>query len=654
MSTVVIGGIGPLILTGTNPALETDGPIRTSHEPAVDDDVITLSSLNDTLADFVKRDGTTPLTADWDVGSAGNLVCDRVNARNSDGLVLLDDSGNYGLHIRDGGNVSIGKLGGSGYKFRVNNAGVGLNTYFGMYGYHPQVTGPEMHMVHSRGVTMDSFAATLNDDDLGRLKFYGVNSALDSFVTGAEISVTQKGGAGATYNAANMVLETYSNVGKNASQLVLKNDSKVGIGKVPTDNKLEVDGDIQVPFSSSIRVGGITGTGNDGLRMSAAADYGYIDLKGGGRILIRVDDVDGGTEVLGISNTEVSVKNKFEVWGDSTLGNESIDLITCIGRLLLRNPAFDPLVTPTAGTRGELIVYDDRLMLKITGTGTDNNWLELSPYAHNHDSYYSPITHDHDSDYAALTHDHDSDYAALTHNHDSSYLKIDGSTELSADWNIGTKWLGIGDDPNAPLDVAEVGALEVYFRTYVNSTFGNALKFLKSRGTTLGSNDTTLDDDVIAEMDFYGITGLGSQYCCGKIVVQQNGNATNSYVPADVMLMGAGSSGLITNQLVLSANGKVGINQAPSGSYNLDVNGSGKFSTTLGVDGKLTVNSNVDLGVDEDDAINIYGSLVIRDLGAVPTSSSTYGRRGEVGRYNDHLYLKTIDTGTNTNWILII
>lgn len=843
---------------------------------------------DDDHTQYLLANGTRALTADWDVGAAGNILCDRINARNSDGLLLMDDGGNYGIHVRDGGNVSIGKLAGTGYKFRINNSGASNNTYLGMYGYHSSATGCEIHMVRSRANTIDGMSKSLDGDVYGNIKFYGVNSADLSFVNGAEIYVTQKGAAGASYNACNMNLETYSTSGVNSNQLVLKNDGKVGIGAIPSDSKFEVNGDIRVPFSQSLRIGGITGTGNDGMRIAAVADYGYIDLKGSGGILVRVDDVDGGTEVLGIGGSLISAKVAFESLANTTLGNESTDLITCVGRLIHRTLSADPTSTATAGNLGEIAFYNDTFYGKKTGTGTDTNWFALANSVHAHTDYvnkdgtiamtadwnmgnykvgirrvptddelevhgdasivddtnshlavecYSSVESDFpsvrfkksdsntirtmqqtntlavlgkllfygcnssnaeangviieakqngvagatyvpadltietysssakntsqlvihsngnvgvkmvpDASYAldvtgdvrvsndvrvtgdvyadevecetldvngggfigddstdvfrvngrwclrevglepgvdsvpgspgeivlygnrmyakvdsgendwygfeAIGHNHDSDYADISHTH-TEYINKDGTVAFTGDWNAGSYNIGLGVTPSAKLDIADT-SLEIYERTHGNNATGIVHKFIKSRHATIGSYTETQDNDVISEHQFYGVTSLGSQANCAKIVVQQNGSSGSSYVPANMTLMGGGSSGVNSNQLVLGANGKVGINQEPSGSYNLDVNGSGKFSTTLTTDGKLTVNNNVDLGVDEDDTVNIYGSLLIRNLGAVPTSSATYGRRGEIGRYNDHLYLKITDTGTNTNWSLIV
>lgn len=619
MSTITIGGIGPLVLAGTEPVIITDGIIQTSGVPTDPNDVITLGSIESYMSGYVKADGSVPLTADWDVGAAGGIICSRIDARNLNGLLLMDDNNNYGIHVGDGGNVAVGKLAGT--------------------------------------------------------------------------------------------------------------------------NKFEVDGDIQVPFSQSLIVGGVTSLGNDGFRLTAVPDYAYIDLKGGGRVLVRVDDVNGGTEILGISNTEVSVKRNLEVWGSSTLGNESVDLITCVGRLVHRTLSSDPTSTATAGNLGEIAFHSDNVYVKTVSTGTDTNWvmlgtagtpsgvlladgtvmlsanwnagshkigigmtpvfdldvtgdirasgeIECETLDVNGGGYIGDSTTDvfivngrwclrevgmepgvdsvpgsvgeivmYENRMYAKTNTGVNDwygFDAIGHSH-AGYVNKDGSTQMTAHWNIGEYRLGLNRaSPSALLDVnGSGGSADFYFRTYANNTGGSELSFRKSRSNVVGTETVTQSGDALGTIYFNGVDSGGSVDGGAIITAVQNGSA-GTRVPTDLTIETYSSTGKNTSQLVLGANGKIGVNQTPSGFYALDVNGGGKFTTTLTTDGKLTANGNADLGTDEDDVVNIYGSLLIRNLGAVPTSTSTYGRRGEISRYNDHLYLKTVDTGTNTNWVLIV
>ena len=57
--------------------------------------------------DYVKRDGTLALTADWDIGNGIKILADHIRARDGDGLKLFDDAGK-GIFVKDGGQVGIG------------------------------------------------------------------------------------------------------------------------------------------------------------------------------------------------------------------------------------------------------------------------------------------------------------------------------------------------------------------------------------------------------------------------------------------------------------------------------------------------------------------------------------------------------------------
>ena len=58
-------------------------------------------------AGYVARDGSTPLTGDWDMGDGRKLSGDKVAARDGAGLRLEDDGGNLGVFVKDGGAVGV-------------------------------------------------------------------------------------------------------------------------------------------------------------------------------------------------------------------------------------------------------------------------------------------------------------------------------------------------------------------------------------------------------------------------------------------------------------------------------------------------------------------------------------------------------------------
>ena len=59
-------------------------------------------------AAFLRRDGSTPLSADWDAGAGRRLLAGEVRARDGGGLRLGDDGGTLGLCVEEGGQVGVG------------------------------------------------------------------------------------------------------------------------------------------------------------------------------------------------------------------------------------------------------------------------------------------------------------------------------------------------------------------------------------------------------------------------------------------------------------------------------------------------------------------------------------------------------------------
>ena len=53
--------------------------------------------------DYLARDGSTPLTADWDIGDGRKLSAATLAARDDNGLVVQDNAGNTGATFHDGG-----------------------------------------------------------------------------------------------------------------------------------------------------------------------------------------------------------------------------------------------------------------------------------------------------------------------------------------------------------------------------------------------------------------------------------------------------------------------------------------------------------------------------------------------------------------------
>lgn len=68
---------------------------------------LTLSGgITGTLAGYILSNGTIPLTADWDTGVGRRILNRIIQARDSNGLGIYEDSGNFGLNILDTGDVT--------------------------------------------------------------------------------------------------------------------------------------------------------------------------------------------------------------------------------------------------------------------------------------------------------------------------------------------------------------------------------------------------------------------------------------------------------------------------------------------------------------------------------------------------------------------
>lgn len=67
-----------------------------------------VSSSSSSLSEqYVRRDGSTTLTGNWDIGNGQHILVDKIRARDGDGLLLHDDNSN-GVFVDDGGNIHIG------------------------------------------------------------------------------------------------------------------------------------------------------------------------------------------------------------------------------------------------------------------------------------------------------------------------------------------------------------------------------------------------------------------------------------------------------------------------------------------------------------------------------------------------------------------
>lgn len=60
------------------------------------------------ITDVVLRDGSTPLTGDWDIGEDRAIQLEKLQARDGEGITVVDDGGNVAIIVLDGGKVAVG------------------------------------------------------------------------------------------------------------------------------------------------------------------------------------------------------------------------------------------------------------------------------------------------------------------------------------------------------------------------------------------------------------------------------------------------------------------------------------------------------------------------------------------------------------------
>lgn len=74
---------------------------------------------------FVKQDGTTPLTGDWDIGEDRKIKAERIDARDTEGLAVYDAGGNLVVFFAEGGWIGS-RYGSPAYNLHIaQKAGAG-------------------------------------------------------------------------------------------------------------------------------------------------------------------------------------------------------------------------------------------------------------------------------------------------------------------------------------------------------------------------------------------------------------------------------------------------------------------------------------------------------------------------------------------------
>lgn len=146
--------------------------------------------------------------------------------------------------------------------------------------------------------------------------------------------------------------------------------------------------------------------------------------------------------------------------------------------------------------------------------------------------------------------------------------------------------VGIGTTtPNYLLDIQKVGnassAPTINIVGYDDdSNSGAFLRLTKSRGTTVGTLNTTLSGDRLGNVDFLGINTNLSATQAIRIMGGQDGDAGVSFIPGKLSFYTSTGSAAATERMTIKSNGNIGIGTATPSSL-LTISGGSTTSNIL-------------------------------------------------------------------------
>ena len=179
---------------------------------------------------YVKRDGSLALTADWDIGDTRKILADEVRARDGDGLKLYDDGGN-GIFVEDGGQVGIGTNTPSRDIDIYNNVSVG---------------GVGFNINATKGIAL----CTLRANTATKLAYFEfIDNNLDKVIGSLGIDRSSNVVAGCSRN--DFFMSTRSGIGtkvhlatEDVSRLTIDSTGKIGIATSTPTALLDANSDI--------------------------------------------------------------------------------------------------------------------------------------------------------------------------------------------------------------------------------------------------------------------------------------------------------------------------------------------------------------------------------------------------------------------------
>ncbi len=167
---------------------------------------------------------------------------------------------------------------------------------------------------------------------------------------------------------------------------------------------------------------------------------------------------------------------------------------------------------------------------------------------------------------------------------------------------------------------------------YPGSSGGSYLVLGKSRGSNVGENVTTQNNDPLGLIDTLGINTSNNEAAATRIIFRQDGNAGSSFIPGRIEFYSSNGSSGATERMRIDKNGNVGIGMTEPGSR-LDIKASsGSSAGGLRITSSTNDNQVITL---QDATPGDQGQIAIRAGGSdkivLRADGNTYFNGGNVG-----------------------
>lgn len=495
---------------------------------------------------YLRTDGTRPLSGDWDIGDNRTIQTDKIRARDAAGLALYEDGG-IGIFIKDGGNVGINQI----------DPAVALDVAGDILSQSADATtitvlgkGSETPVK----LRIKAFYKYVNAD-IGQIDWMAYNS-VDSYMDFCEINAAATNVTDGAEDST-ISLRVVSNGGPLTALLAVRGDNSAGVADIYMAAKITPSSGTQI-IDGAISVTDATTISKD------------VDNANFSAIILKNTNDPLTTEV----GQSVSIDAYVRQSKDTVLSDE------LMGRILFGKTS-DFFNGPPSevdddsniqfwvdvnGTLTKVLTLDYDLSATVVGVinasgGNSTNWNTAYGWG-NHAS--------------------------------GGYLKADGSVVLTGDWDIGngrmiqadkirardSDGLALYGDGGAGLFIADGGLIGIGTTTPAalltlvfaagqdgliikcfSDTVADAgiIQFLKSHVDTKDTWVQTIDTDLLGGFWFYGVNSGNSGVISAKIDVVQSGAAGASYVASDIIIKVGANTAAPTEKMKIASTGIITI-----------------------------------------------------------------------------------------------